>query len=174
MAPASRRTLGIILAIAVVAGALLLLSWLVPSIRAEARTLAGSDGLRGLGSLGVVLAGLAAPIVFLFGKLSKGLAGLLPDSDRENEIREDNKRIEAELASVRAEVARIDRERRQELDQGWRRVAALEAKLGVSQGARSDIDAQIEHLKAQPPPERSTQELIEMLEKGEGYVALYD
>ncbi|HEY6098561.1 MAG TPA: hypothetical protein VIW03_03985 [Anaeromyxobacter sp.] len=170
----SRAFLGWIAVILVAIVALLALSFFVPAIGAEAARLAGRFGS---GKIWIVVAGLAAPIVYAakaLGSWVEKLAGGLLKSEKEREIEARADRIEAELRRLGAQVAEIDADRRRALDAEHEKIGAIDGRLGELRASRDDVYARAEAAETAPRRVETDEEVFERLRTGSQYLDLRD
>jgi hypothetical protein len=170
MERSGRSFVTVLLVALLVAGVLVAITLLVPDVRKEAGELAKSWGPGRLKFVGIVLAGLAAPIVYVFKQLAKGIRGVLPDSHREGEIAKDNAAIKSSLAQLQADIAARDEARRRELDDARRRIAELEVQVAAKKEEIRAVDRQIQQLKVGPQREMTRDEVLEFWKSAPGNV----
>lgn len=134
-----------ILVAGAVAIALLLLTALVPTLRQLAIAMS-KDELASLGRPGLVVAGLLAPLVYVFKKISEWLVGLLSGIGRggkDDRLEQRTNELEAELKRLRGEVADLDRARARELEAERARAAELQRQLEGAKRRLGELDAAI-------------------------------
>lgn len=112
-----------ILLIALVLGAMLLLTYTSPGIKAFATGLAKGSRLP------IWLVGLAAPLLYVFKKIGGVFGSLFGEGATERGIRESNDAIKAKLDQVERDVQGLDQWRRTQLEPRLARVALLEQQL---------------------------------------------
>lgn len=136
------KTAKVLIITALVLGAMLLITWLVPDVRELARTLSVSS------KLPMWLVGLAAPILFLFKKLGGLFGGLLGDSATERDIRTRNEEIKAKLDGLERDVRQLDEWRRTEIGQRRLQVADLDQHVAGMRTRAQAMDQDIATLIA--------------------------
>jgi TolA-binding protein len=152
------RTLGTwVLAVVAVAAVLLLVTALVPQVRKLAESMA-KDEFPSLGRIGIVVAGLLAPIAFVLKAIAEwftGLFGFGGKGHKDDELEKRTNELEAQLNKLRGEVAALDQQRQRELDAEKARSAELERQLADEKQQLSGVDKAIadrEERMAHPPP----------------------
>lgn len=152
--------------VALLIGVLLALSLLVPGVRREAEGLVGPLSLGGLRVVGLFLAGIAAPIVYVFKRLGRAL----PSSEREQQLRADNEEVRRVLARLESDVTARDEARRRELDEARQRIATLEASVAAKKAEIHEVDRQIAQLESEAPREVTPAEVRAFWKSAPGYI----
>lgn len=167
-----RTLLVVLICLAVLAGVMLLLTFTIKSIEQVATGLASENkSLKGLGRVGIVIAGLAAPIIYLFQRIGKGIKGLFTgfgSSEKERTLGKRNEAMAKELTSLREQVRLLDQKRSQELAASQARVEKLEVATSLSQQRLAASEARtevvIERL-AHPQVTHTNAELLEIAKR---------
>lgn len=123
--------------ILVLLAAMLLVTLLVPEVRAFASRLASTSGLP------IWLVGLAAPILFALQKLGGLLGGVFGDSATERDIRARNEAIRTRLDAVERDVRRLDEWRQSAIGEERRRIAGFEDEIAARQARVRTLEASI-------------------------------
>lgn len=146
--------------------ALLLVTWLAKPVRDVAQGLARDWDI---GRIGIVLAGIAAPLVFVGKKMVEWLARAfgLGSTARERRLEERTAAVEAELRRLGEEVRAIDAGRRETLARHHAELAALEQRMGPIRAEYDELGARLEARRTAPPP--TLAELERWLEQQPGY-----
>lgn len=166
-----RSLLFALLVIVFIAAALSLVTWLTPTLRENA--LEQARKLR-LGRAGIVLAGVLAPILYLFKSIGEWFSGLFGSGKTEREIADRTRAIEADIAKLRREVNDLETARTRALEVEHARIAALEAHMASLRGTLTELDEEIEHRLTTPPPPStlSDEELVEKFKNAPGFIEL--
>jgi len=175
MKPFLKRLLVVVVVAVALAGILLLITSLSPALSENAKAHAARLNM---GRVGIVVAGLLAPILYLFKRIgewfSRVFLGGVGPGKTERGLAERTKVIEAELTRLRQEVKDIGDVRQRALDAEHTRLAAIEAKLSSLQRSLGGVDQEIERLQTAPPPARiqTDEELIETWQQADGFIEL--
>ncbi|OLB13913.1 MAG: hypothetical protein AUH07_05500 [Gemmatimonadetes bacterium 13_2_20CM_70_9] len=121
-------------------GAMLLLTYVSPGIKAFATDLSKQSHLP------IWLVGLAAPILFFFNKLGGFLNGLFGEGETERSIREKNDEIKAKLDEVERSVQQLDEWRRSEIEPRLRRIDELQQNIGSMEGHAATLTERLQGL----------------------------
>ncbi len=135
-------------------GAMLLLTYVSPGIKAFATDLSKQSHLP------IWLVGLAAPILFFFNKLGGFLNGLFGEGETERSIREKNDEIKAKLDEVERSVQQLDEWRRSEIEPRLRRIDELQQNIGSMEGRATAIAESLPGLAQQEEEQRARRERL--------------
>jgi hypothetical protein len=138
-----RKVLTVVLLVAVLAGAMLAITLLVPDVRALA------DDTAKRSHLPWVIVGLLAPILYVIKRIGEWLKGLL-SSTAEEQIEAKNREIKEQLAQLRTDVAGIEARRARELGEHQQQIAALEARLAPVLAQIAQVDRDLADVEAKP------------------------
>jgi peptidoglycan hydrolase CwlO-like protein len=127
----------IILAIVVIV--LYAVSLFVPQVKGIADAMKGSK-------VPWWIAGLLAPIVFVFKKIGEGFQRLLGTGATEEEIAQKNQAIEAKLAQLENDVRQLDEWRKTEIEQRTKRIDELNQNIQSMEGRAGVLDQSISGL----------------------------
>lgn len=133
------KLLTILLILLIVVGLLLLISWLVPDVNKIAKDLSQS------GDLPYWIAGLAAPIVYLYRKLT-GSIGKWFESGATKKV----EAIEASRADVRKEVDELLQWRRDTLRQEIQSMQAVRLEMDSLRTRLSVVQSEMEVVRSRP------------------------
>lgn len=162
---------GAAVVLVLLAGALLLVTALVPAVRKEA-----GDMARGMpwGRAGIFFAGLLAPIVYGVKKAAEWFAktflGWMPgQTGKASEIAKRTDEIEKRLNGLSTEVAQLNEERRRTLETEGGKLRTLEAEIARLRGRLGEIGAHYEELKNAPLENMTDEEFFERKHRQEGF-----
>lgn len=142
MERSGKRLIGALVVLVIVAAVMLALTFTVDAIHDVAKGIA-AERMASLGQVGIVIAGLFAPIVYVLKRLRLGLFG---SSKEERALAARTDELEREIKRLRAEVAGLDKAREQELSVVEARVRELEGGIAASLQALKASDAAIDAL----------------------------
>ena len=128
-----------VIIIAIVAIVLYAISTFIPGVKSIADAMKGSK-------VPWWIAGLLAPIVFVFKKIGEGLKGLLGTGATEEEIAQKNEAIEAKLNRLEQDVQRLDEWRKSEIDRRLKTIDKHEQSIGSMEGRARALDESVKGL----------------------------
>jgi cell division protein FtsB len=146
-----RRVVVVLVVLAIVAVMMLIITYSVPAVREIAQKLGGPS------TIGVWLAGLIAPVIYLLRNLRGWLSNVLGSSLQERRITEENEKLREQLAQIRKDVEGIDSRHARELQERRDQLARLEGELAVLKKEGASMEARIQDLKTADPSQRGAQ-----------------
>ena len=176
MSSLARHIAVIVLVVVAAAAILSLITFLSPALHDFAGGVAGKFDM---GRAGIVLAGVLAPILYLFKNIGEWFArvflgGLGGSGSAEKAIADRTRELEAQIKQLRQDVSTIEASRAAALQAEHARLAEIEAHLATLRQSMSTVDEQIAHLESSPPPERthSNEELVDIVKKSPDFIEL--
>jgi prefoldin subunit 5 len=139
-----RKVLTILLVVVVVAAAMLAITYFVPEVRQVADKMAKDKHTPW------VLAGLIAPIAYLFKRVGEWLRSFF-STDSEEKLTRENDEIKRQLAAVRSDIDRIDALRTQEIRAHQEKIAALDTRLASVLQQIGQVDQELAAVGAKRP-----------------------
>jgi hypothetical protein len=134
------RFVKLLIIIALVLVAMVLITYLNPSIKGFASALAKGS------SLPLWLVGLAAPILYVFKGLANLLGGLVGEGPTEKTIREKNEAISARLEGLERSVKQLDEWRTREIATRMDAIQAREKQIAPLESRARNLDQSIDDL----------------------------
>jgi hypothetical protein len=135
------RFVKILIVIALVLGAMLLLTYLTPGIKTFAQGIAKTSHLP------LWLVGLAAPILYGLKSVANFLAGLVGEGPTEKTIREKNEAISARLDDLERSVKQLDEWRTREISSRMEVIREREKQIAPLEARARALDATIAGLQ---------------------------
>lgn len=136
--------LTILIIIIIVAGIMLLITFLVPDVKVYAQQFSQKHNIP------LWIVGLFAPIAYFFQRLKEWLSGLLGEGKTEKEIRDENEAIKAEMEELRKEVQTLDEWRRENIHREITEITSLRQTLSSMEGRSQALSRQIQTLSETP------------------------
>jgi hypothetical protein len=161
MASRGRALVVVVVVVGIFALALLLVTAFVPPVRDLARSMAGSK----LGTFGLFLAGLAAPIVYVFKRVAEWFGTLGGETPSGRAIAERSAAIERRMDELRREVAAVDAARQRDLEAYRARLATIEDRLAGLRQRGEQLDEHVARLQAAPARQETDDQMYDRLSR---------
>jgi cell division protein FtsB len=147
MAKFWQNVLKVLIIVVIVAGLMLLITFLVPSVKEYAKDVSQNS------KLPLWIVGLFAPIAYVFQRLKNWLTNLLGTGKTEKVIREENEAIKAEMTRLRQEVQALDEWRRESVHREITEINSLRQTLASMEGRSHGLNQRIKTLAETPASE---------------------
>jgi len=134
----------VIIVLAIIAAALIALTYFVPDIKSLAVTMKGTSNVP------LWIVGLAAPLVYGFKKITAGLGSLFTGST-ESAISTENESIKKEIAALRDDVRRNDEWRQMAMASQLREITLLQQHLQILESQDATLAAKQTAIEQRTP-----------------------
>jgi cell division protein FtsB len=139
-----KTILTILIIIIIFAIVMLLITFLVPDVKAFAKSFAAKH------SLPLWIVGFLAPIAYALKRLKEWLSNFLGVGKTEREIREENEAIKTEIKKLRQEVQDLDEWRRESIHHEMTEIGYLRQTLSSMEGRSHMLAERIRTLSETP------------------------